>query len=156
MGKRKPYFNDGRKNNGKNLNKGAVPVGIETRFQKGNIPRNKSLRTMLAEHGMTREVINEKFSHLLSSNHDELLKIKREKETTVLELMVVAIIEHGVKFADTSRMDNLIDKVFGKMPVEARNTNINYNVDAEIEDVADDDLIERAEKRKDKYKKDKK
>ena len=124
---------DNRKNKGGNpkLTKGHNAVGVETRFTKGNQPKNKKLSTILKERGLTRTEINERFADIISSTPKQLSEIKIDEETTMLELIGIAVTETSLRNSDTARLDWLLDKVFGKMPEVTRTENLNLNANVE-------------------------
>lgn len=124
---------DRRHENGKHL----PHTGIETRFKKGHVPKNKLLRTILKEKGFTRETINEIFADLLTANPKLLQEMKIDENISMLELIGISGIETAMRTADFGRMDYLLGQIFGK-PVQRTET-VNYNMNAALDPTSEED-----------------
>lgn len=124
---------DRRKENGKHL----PSIGIETRFQKGNVPKNKLLRTMLREKGFDRETINAIFAELLTVNPKDLQEIKLDEDTSMLELIGISGVEAAMRTADFGRMEWLLGQIFGKQV--QRTETVNYNMNASLDPKTSDE-----------------
>lgn len=127
---------------------GSHGLGEKTRFQKGNVPKNKLLRTILKEKGFTRETINEIFADLLTANPKLLQEMKVDDNISMLELIGISGIETAMRTADFGRMDYLLGQIFGK-PVQRTET-VNYNMNAALNPTSEEDaeimkrILERA------------
>lgn len=122
------------------------------RFKKGNktssqlkpgenINRAEGLISKLVKQGFTREAINEKIAEILTLDRDTTAELKMDANTTNFELMVISLVEASIRTADAGRMDNLLEKIFGKsVRSSANETSIEVNLGQK----ADEDLLARA------------
>lgn len=122
------------------------------KFQKGNktksqlkpgqnINRSEGIISKLQKQGFTREAINEKIAEILTLDRDTTAELKMDSSTTNFELMVISLVEASIRTADAGRMDNLLEKIFGKsVRSSANETNIELNLGPK----ADEDLLARA------------
>jgi hypothetical protein len=104
---------------------------------------------VLENAGFTREMVERKVADVLLMDMNELREFKQDAHTSVFDLIVIAVAEAAIRNADTNRLDNLLDKIFGKIvridgniKMESFNTNVNVPVSD-----ADADLIARAMER---------
>lgn len=118
---------DRRSENGKHL----PNTGVETRFKKGHVPKNKLLRTILRERGFTRDVINEIFADILTANPKLIQDMKVNDDISMLELIGISGVEAAMRTADFGRMDYLLGQIFGK-DVQRTET-INYNMNTSLD-----------------------
>jgi hypothetical protein len=107
------------------------------------------LTRVLENAGFTREMVERKVADVLLMDMNELREFKQDAHTSVFDLIVIAVAEAAIRNADTNRLDNLLDKIFGKIvridgniKMESFNTNVNVPVSD-----ADADLIARAMER---------
>lgn len=123
-------------------NPAALGIGKETQFKKGHTPRNKLLRTMLKERGFSREVINDIFSQILTSNPDDITKMKLDGEISMLELIGISGVEAAMRTADFGRMDYLLGQIFGRQVQRTENVNYNMNIESQTSE-SDRDRINK-------------
>ncbi len=112
-----------------------------TQFKKGHPCVNpKSVISRLEDAGFTKDMINQKISESLLANRDTTNEKKLDKDTSNFELIVISLIEAAIRNADSGRLDNLLEKIFGKtirvegnISLDSNNTNLNIDTaDAEI------------------------
>lgn len=121
-------------------------------FKKGHHPKNEfkkghgglkagGIISELKKQGFTREAINEKIAEILTLDRDTTAELRMDSATTNFELMVISLVEASIRTADAGRMDNLLEKIFGKsVRSSANETSIEVNLGQK----ADEDLLARA------------
>lgn len=135
-----------------NLKSGqANPNSKKNQAKKGHNNRtfdkpSNNVTTVLARAGFTREMMETKVSDLLLMTAEEMREFKAASTTSNFDLIVVSVVEAAQRNADTNRLDNLLEKIFGKTVhitggLKIENTNLNANLP--LED-ADADLVTRA------------
>src|ERR1019366_4520465 len=98
---------------------GSMPKGkannFGTQFKPGHKGMNPiSVQTLLAKEGFTKQMVNEKIAEMLVANRKHTDKKKTHEETSNFDLIIISIIEAAIRNADSSRLDNLLEKIFGK------------------------------------------
>lgn len=96
---------------------------------------------VLKEAGFTREMIECKVADILLMTKPETQAMKNDASTSNFDHIIIAVVEAAQRNADCARMDNLLEKIFGKTinikgTVSVQNTgntpaNITYG-DAEL------------------------
>lgn len=106
----------------------------------------RTVSGVLREAGLTREAVETKVADILLMNARETQEFQNDPDTSNFDLIVLSVVDAAKRTADCSRLDNLLEKVFGKTvriegDIKMHNTNMNMNVPL---DQADEDLIRRA------------
>lgn len=105
-----------------------------------------NLVTILGKAGFTREMVETKVADILLMDSEETRKMKNDPKASNFDLIVIAVAEAAQRNADTNRLDNLLDKIFGKVvridgKIQLDSTNVNMNIPLSN---IDGDLITRA------------
>lgn len=116
---------------------GADPYNPESE----NIRLREPVTKVLQNAGFTREMIEVKVADLLLRNVKETQALKNEPETSNFDLIIISVIEAAQRGADTGRLDNLLEKIFGKTVHISGNVNVTKD---ENVGEADAELIQRA------------
>jgi hypothetical protein len=69
---------------------------------------------MVRAAGFTREMVERKVADLMLMTAQETSEFKAANDTCNFDLIIIAIVEAAQRNADTGRLDNLLDKIFGK------------------------------------------
>lgn len=114
----------------------------KSQFKSGqNTNRSEAIITKLSQQGFTRDAINSKIAEILTLDRDTTAEMRLNPETTNFELMVISLVEASIRTADAGRMDNLLEKIFGK---SVRSSANETNVEVNFGPKADEDLLARA------------
>lgn len=102
------------------------------------------LSNVLKAAGFTREMVERKVADALLMNSRETQDCKNDPDTCNFDLIVISVVEAAQRGADTSRLDNLLEKIFGKTVRIEGSVNVqNTNFDMPMQE-ADSELIKRA------------
>lgn len=116
------------------------------RVRKDPAAEIKPVASVLIRAGFTREMVERKVADILLMNTKETHQFKNDEQTCNFDLIIIAVVEAAQRNADTARLDNLLEKIFGKTvnitgKVEVNSTNVNANY---TPGYADEQLIQRA------------
>jgi len=117
--------------------------------RKGEFKAPHSIVSVLANAGFTRDMVERKVADILLMNSQETRIMEADPNASNFDLIVIAVAKAAARNADTNRLDNLLDKIFGKVVridgnIRLDSTNVNMNVPVTN---ADADLIARAMER---------
>lgn len=111
----------------------------------GKLPKTQPrISSVLNAAGFTQEVVQTKVAEVLLMNRTETQEMKNDEFTSNFDLILIAVIEAAQRTADTGRLDNLLEKIFGKtVEIKGSVSVHNTNVDLPVQN-ADSELIKRA------------
>lgn len=109
-----------------------------------NLAKRPKVSSVLIKAGFTKEMVERKVANVLLMNAKETQDMRNDKDTCNFDLILLAVVEAAQRTADTARLDNLLEKIFGKTvniqgSVSVHNTNMDIPIG-----YADQELIRRA------------
>jgi hypothetical protein len=107
--------------------KGFCPKNYTPYEFEGSNKHREQVTNVLKEAGFTRRMVETKVADILLRNVSETKELKANPSTSNFDLIIVAVVEAAQRNADTSRLDNLLEKIFGKKKIVNRLDGVTYS-----------------------------
>lgn len=105
------------------------------------VEKSRDVSSVIEKAGFTRQMVELKVADILLMNSTETREVKADEKTSNFDLIIISVIEAAQRNADTQRLDNLLEKIFGKTIKVEGSVKVESN---QTMDFADEDLIRRA------------
>lgn len=124
-----------------------VKKGVKKKRSNAGVAQaSNAVSTVLQRAGFTREMMETKIADILLKTAKETNTFLAAEDTCNYDLIVCSIVQAAQRNADTHRLDNLLEKIFGKtvhisggLKIESTNANMNIPMDN-----IDQDMVTRA------------
>ncbi len=132
--------NSGVKNN-KTFSGGRIDTKNQTTADGAGY---STVSKTLQRAGFTKEYVELKVADILLRNQIETQELRNDPHTTNFDLIIASVVNAAIVQADCGRLDNLLEKIFGKTvhikgDISVTNTNMDIPLDEK-----DSLLIQRA------------
>lgn len=133
--------------------KPKVPVARTPPHLRTNVARNRKwtngygapegVAHVLTKAGFTRDMVERKTADILLMTAAETHEFENDAETCNFDLIVCSVVKAAIRTADCGRLDNLLEKIFGKTVRIEGKVDVSHTDNTPMQN-ADAALIQRA------------